>query len=193
MSATTKRDRSPRPSDRSTRGTAADAATSVTLLPDGSPACPACGGRMWDNRENKRNPRAPDFKCRDRDCAGRLWPGQFKGTLTDDAAVAAPAHAEDATPEAPSNVRPVEDQVTGRAGQGGTDEGPLAAAVRAVVGETLRACYLDVTDFVLAEVRPKYAAASVPCTDATVAAIAATLFIAQCKGTGTDTSRGGAA
>ena len=31
-----------------------------------SPACPTCGGATWDNRETKRNPRAPDFKCRDR-------------------------------------------------------------------------------------------------------------------------------
>ncbi len=38
------------------------------------PACPNCGGRMWDNRLGKRNPRAPDFKCRDRSCDGVIWP-----------------------------------------------------------------------------------------------------------------------
>jgi hypothetical protein len=38
------------------------------------PACPECGGRMWDNRIGKRNPRAPDFKCRDRSCDGVIWP-----------------------------------------------------------------------------------------------------------------------
>jgi hypothetical protein len=166
--------------------------TPVALLPDGSPACPACGGRMWDNRETKRNPRAPDFKCRDRDCAGRLWPGQFKGTRPDDAAVAVSERPEDAVQEAASEVHPLGGATDG-AGQTGAHEGPLASAVRAVVGGTLRACYLDVTDFVLAEVRPKYAAGGVPCTDATVAAIAATLFIAQCKGTGAGASRGGAA
>ena len=32
--------------------------------------CPKCGGRMWDNRLTKRNPKAPDFKCRDRSCDG---------------------------------------------------------------------------------------------------------------------------
>lgn len=36
--------------------------------------CPTCGGRMWDNRASKRNPRAPDFKCRDRSCDGVIWP-----------------------------------------------------------------------------------------------------------------------
>jgi hypothetical protein len=29
---------------------------------------------MWDNRLGKRNPKAPDFKCRDRDCDGVIWP-----------------------------------------------------------------------------------------------------------------------
>jgi hypothetical protein len=37
-------------------------------------ACPKCGGRMWDNTLTKRNPKAPDFKCRDRSCDGVIWP-----------------------------------------------------------------------------------------------------------------------
>ena len=36
--------------------------------------CPKCGGRMWDNRSTKRNPRAPDYKCRDRASDGVIWP-----------------------------------------------------------------------------------------------------------------------
>jgi hypothetical protein len=40
------------------------------------PSCPKCGGRMWDNRASKRNPRAPDFKCRDRSCDGVIWPAR---------------------------------------------------------------------------------------------------------------------
>src|SRR6516164_8675999 len=36
--------------------------------------CPVCGGEMWDNREGKRNPKAPDFKCKDKDCDGVIWP-----------------------------------------------------------------------------------------------------------------------
>jgi hypothetical protein len=39
-------------------------------------SCPRCGGRMWDNRLTKRNPRAPDFKCRDRSCDGVIWPAR---------------------------------------------------------------------------------------------------------------------
>ena len=38
------------------------------------PSCPKCGGRMWDNRLSKRNPKAPDYKCRDRSCDGVIWP-----------------------------------------------------------------------------------------------------------------------
>jgi hypothetical protein len=36
--------------------------------------CPKCGGPMWDNRQTKRNPKAPDFKCKDRTCQGVIWP-----------------------------------------------------------------------------------------------------------------------
>ena len=36
--------------------------------------CPKCGGRTWDNRASKKNPKAPDYKCRDRSCDGVVWP-----------------------------------------------------------------------------------------------------------------------
>lgn len=34
------------------------------------PTCPVCNSEMWDNREGKRNPQAPDFKCKDKQCPG---------------------------------------------------------------------------------------------------------------------------
>jgi hypothetical protein len=37
-------------------------------------SCPKCGGMMFDNRFNKRNPKAPDFKCKNRACDGVIWP-----------------------------------------------------------------------------------------------------------------------
>lgn len=37
-------------------------------------SCPKCGGRMWDNRIGKKNPKAPDFKCRSAGCDGVIWP-----------------------------------------------------------------------------------------------------------------------
>lgn len=39
--------------------------------------CPICGGAMWDNRTKKTNPRAPDWKCKDKDCEGVWWPGKW--------------------------------------------------------------------------------------------------------------------
>jgi hypothetical protein len=61
---------------------AAAASAVVTQPPaDGMPACPICGGAMWDDRLSKRNPRAPDFKCKNKPrerggpgCEGVIWP-----------------------------------------------------------------------------------------------------------------------
>ena len=51
------------------------AATPATgPLASDEPSCPKCGGRMWDHRLTKRNPKAPDYKCRDRSCDGVIWP-----------------------------------------------------------------------------------------------------------------------
>jgi hypothetical protein len=49
---------------------------------DDLPSCPKCGGRMWDNRASKRNPKAPDYKCRDRSCDGVVWPPKGGPTRT---------------------------------------------------------------------------------------------------------------
>jgi hypothetical protein len=45
--------------------------------------CPKCGGRMWDNRLTKRNPRAPDYKCQNRSCDGVIWPPKPAVTVSD--------------------------------------------------------------------------------------------------------------
>jgi hypothetical protein len=60
-------------------------------------SCPKCGGRMWDNRLTKRNPKAPDYKCRDRSCDGVIWPPKpgkaEKGDNADKAEKAEPIKA----------------------------------------------------------------------------------------------------
>lgn len=28
---------------------------------------------MWDNRGDKKNPRAPDYRCKDQDCNHKIW------------------------------------------------------------------------------------------------------------------------
>lgn len=38
--------------------------------------CPKCHGEMWDNRNKKTNPKAPDFKCKDKACDGVIWPAR---------------------------------------------------------------------------------------------------------------------
>jgi len=74
----------------------------VVLESAGTPICPKCGGRMWDNRLSKRNPKAPDFKCRDRSCDGVIWPTRPGVTVSAPTAksseAAASADALDASP-----------------------------------------------------------------------------------------------
>lgn len=59
---------------------ASDARRAATATPIAAPAtgadprCPKCEGAMWDNRATKRNPKAPDYKCRDKACDGVVWP-----------------------------------------------------------------------------------------------------------------------
>ena len=55
---------------------AAQSTSGATLLDAENVRCPKCDGRMWDNRATKRNPKAPDFKCRDRGCDGVIWPSR---------------------------------------------------------------------------------------------------------------------
>jgi hypothetical protein len=58
-------------------------------------SCPKCGGRMWDNRLTKRNPRAPDYKCQNRSCDGVIWPPKSAAAPVADASdQKKPAQAE---------------------------------------------------------------------------------------------------
>jgi hypothetical protein len=54
----------------------------IVPAPVEMPSCPKCGGKMWDNRLSKRNPKAPDYKCRDRSCDGVIWPPRAPGAKT---------------------------------------------------------------------------------------------------------------
>lgn len=63
---------------------------------DETPDCPKCGGRMWDNRLTKRNPKAPDYKCRDRGCDGVIWPARAAAAAGAPAAKPEPAPAPSA-------------------------------------------------------------------------------------------------
>ncbi|HEX6627588.1 MAG TPA: Rad52/Rad22 family DNA repair protein [Gemmatimonadaceae bacterium] len=65
-------------------GAASGSAAPVSLLTDMEiVSCPKCGGRMWDNRLTKRNPRAPDYKCQNRSCDGVIWPAKAGAPAAD--------------------------------------------------------------------------------------------------------------
>ena len=73
---------------------AADVATDGATLPE----CPKCGGKVWDNRLSKRNPKAPDYKCRDRSCDGVIWPARAATASSGRASNESPASALDSSP-----------------------------------------------------------------------------------------------
>jgi hypothetical protein len=82
---------------------------STTVAP-GMPACPICGGPMWDDRSSKRNPRAPDFKCKNKPkerggpgCEGVIWPSR------DGSPSPYPASAPRRTSAPSSSAPPVDD------------------------------------------------------------------------------------
>ena len=41
--------------------------------------CPECGGAMWDNRDDKRTDKSPDYRCKDQKCGHRVWLTPPKG------------------------------------------------------------------------------------------------------------------
>jgi hypothetical protein len=77
---------------------------------------------MWDNREGKRNPKAPDFKCKDRECGGVIWPS--RGGTT--ALPAAPKAAAPSTPQ-PSERPPARDAASNRGAPAGSGDARIAA------------------------------------------------------------------
>jgi hypothetical protein len=75
---------------------------------------------MWDDRTSKRNPRAPDFKCRNKPkvqggpgCPGVIWPPREGEAPRRPAAPAGAApRAQSARPSAPpppTDWRPIDD------------------------------------------------------------------------------------
>lgn len=62
--------------DSASSGTMSGANT-TKAAGEAEPACPKCGGAMWNNTVGKTNPRAPDYKCKDKSCEGLYWPGAW--------------------------------------------------------------------------------------------------------------------
>ena len=153
---------SPTSTTRRVSQPAAGGASAQEPVVTGNPDCPKCGGPMWDNRDSKRNPRAPDFRCRNRVCDGVLWPGQHRAAV--------PIIGHTARVAASGNGGGDASRRDSRENDGNGDG--LSA---------LRRCYLDVTEFVLSHVRDVYERHGVRWSAGAFASITATLFIAETK------------
>lgn len=57
----------------------------------GVPACPVCHGEMYDNRQNKKTPKSPDFRCKSKTCKDEkgFTPGVWEKDLKKSGYVAA--------------------------------------------------------------------------------------------------------
>ena len=69
------------------------------------PACPTCGGEMWDNSQNKKFPSAPDFRCKNKACVDEK--GRVTGVYIPKAKGPAPAQPAPRPPVPTQNNRPV--------------------------------------------------------------------------------------
>jgi len=96
-----KRDGAPRPSREEMEkvermgGTPAQPAQDQST-DDDMIACPKCGGAMWDNRLNKKNPKGPDLKCKDKECGNAIWLGTWRDDLMQEIKAAHDVEAIDA-------------------------------------------------------------------------------------------------
>lgn len=72
---------------------------------EAAPKCPKCGGPMWDNREGKTNPKAPDFKCKNRACGFGVWVDSLPAAAMQPEPAIAPAQAK--PPALPADQAPM--------------------------------------------------------------------------------------
>lgn len=135
-------------------------------------ACPKCGGRTWDNREGKKNPKAPDFKCRDRSCDGVIWPPKNTTWAGKPSAQTIAANPQ------PSGKQPFS------IGTLPIDEPPDPIRAELERGEgwaELRQKYGECLTFVIDNVVPVLNRSEIGTDPASVAAITATLYIERNK------------
>ena len=128
--------------------------------------CPKCGNDTWDNRVGKKNPKSPDYKCKDKACDGAIWPPRNCAPV--------PAQAKQAFSSGPL--------VPGIDGPYQETGAPPAEPV--VFGAKLNGLftlYGVCMDEVLSAQVPKLNKADVGTTPEAIAAMCATLFIAASK------------
>jgi hypothetical protein len=131
-------------------------------------SCPKCGGKMWDNTVTKTNPKAPDFKCRDRACDGVIWPP--KNGAAPRAAAAPAAAARTVKQPISLGTTPFDDEETGAA----PAPAPAAAGGLPALVSLYRRC-LDTAVAITAETDALASAEGV--SPVVVASVTATIFI----------------
>jgi hypothetical protein len=127
--------------------------------------CPKCGERLWDNRIGKKNPKAPDFKCRDKTCDGVIWPPSQKDQFV--WADAAPVTANNESEEKAELQRAISAPTNG------------ALALEAVVDQ-----YNKVLDLVLQTTVPKLVKADIGASPESINATVATILIQHQRSNG---------
>jgi len=118
---------------------------------------------MWDNRADKKNPKAPDYKCRDRSCDGVIWP---------------PKGARNGTRQAPSASAPIPDDPPWLDDQEAVEAAVVAQGKQGAEFATLTGHY-DKCFRHAVGLATQAEKAGVVVTLEGVSAIAATLFIAS--------------
>lgn len=137
--------------------------------------CPACKGPMWDNRTDKKNPKAPDWKCKDKDCIDdkgyvtAVWEEKEKPARTHkpkpEGRSFTPPQFRDDLPAELRDQEEYEQEFVQTVQNGGTPKVPM------------RQAYKSLTEWTLKEISPLYEAAGIGLSPEAAAAITATLFI----------------
>lgn len=128
---------------------------------------------MWDNRAVKKNPRAPDFKCKDKGCEGVIWPpkpGQRSPYSAPPKQNAPQAFSSGASLPYENPIAPGQDSETGAPPD--VESGSVYPKL-----QRMFSVYDVCLDHVLTTVAPKMAATDIGTSPESAAAMVATLYI----------------
>jgi hypothetical protein len=130
--------------------------------------CPVCQGPCWDNRASKKNPKQPDYRCKDKNCTGVIWPPR-------DGFNAPPSRS---MPQ--PSVKPV-----ATSGKEPYSSGPRIPGIDGPVDveklSNLFNIYGACVDHVLSSIVPKLEKAQIGASPESVSAMSATLLIQAAK------------
>jgi hypothetical protein len=117
---------------------------------------------MWNNIATKKNPKAPDFKCRDKACDGVVWPPKGVQSVV-----------------SPARTAPAKQGYSSGPAIAGLDDGSDDLPTEKL--DHLFRVYSIIEDHILATSVQKFTKADIGTTPESVAAQIATLLIAAQK------------